>query len=140
MTLGVGKHQGDYFAEGAMTKRLVWRAAWVGIAACVVALAFGLTCRLLRPAPGIMETKSHSVRGGMTLKDTLDLLGAPNRLRIFCSASPIVGHWSGPDGTIKVTFLCRNGPALFAQAESVCFERKDEPKSFWRTVRTSLGW
>ncbi|HYT91982.1 MAG TPA: hypothetical protein VEL76_24925, partial [Gemmataceae bacterium] len=49
--------------------------AWVGIASCVVILGFGVTTRLLGPAPGVTEANVKRLRLGMTRAEVKAILG-----------------------------------------------------------------
>jgi hypothetical protein len=53
------------------------RVVSFGITACVLLLAFGLTKRLLGPAPGITQENSQRVRAGMTYQEVEAIFGGP---------------------------------------------------------------
>jgi hypothetical protein len=60
-------------------KRGVRRLACVGVALCVVALAFGVTVRVvdsLEP-PGVTESNLRRIRPGMTLAEAEAIFGGP---------------------------------------------------------------
>jgi hypothetical protein len=60
-----------------MTRRLVRRLAWVGVALTVVALAFGVTVAVLESAPGVTEANVRRICPGMTPAEVETLLGGP---------------------------------------------------------------
>jgi hypothetical protein len=57
-----------------MKRRSVRRLARVGVALCVVALAFGVTGRLVW-RPGVTESNVGRIREGMTLREVEVILG-----------------------------------------------------------------
>jgi hypothetical protein len=58
-----------------MKRRSVRRLAWVGVALCVVALAFGVTVRVLEPPPGVTEANFARLRLGMTQERVESIVG-----------------------------------------------------------------
>jgi len=49
----------------------------MGVALCLVALALGVTERLLEPPPGVTETNLRRLRKGMTLREGEAVFGRP---------------------------------------------------------------
>jgi hypothetical protein len=123
-----------------MTKRLMRRAARVGIGVCVVVLAFGLTNLLLQPVPGVMEVKSKLIREEMTFLEVHAILGAPQGFPVRHSCAPTIGCWRGPDGTIKVFFYRSWEPEQpeFRVAR-VAFEQNEEARGLLQLLRVSFG-
>jgi hypothetical protein len=48
-----------------MKRRTVRQLAWVGVALCLVALALGVTVRVLEPPPGVTAANVLRIRPGM---------------------------------------------------------------------------
>jgi hypothetical protein len=93
-------------------KRRLRRLAWVGVALTVVALAFGVTVRLLGPEPpGVTATNVRRIRVGMTLQQVKQLLGPhmsdnlpPDTpgLEPACEGERVGYHWPGVAGEVVV--------------------------------------
>jgi hypothetical protein len=80
--------------------------AWVGIALCVVALAFGLTVRQLELPPGasgITEENAKRIRPGMGLDEVEVLLGGRPSFLLQDGGSG-EATWQGPGLVLWVTY------------------------------------
>jgi hypothetical protein len=81
-----------------MKRRIVRRLAWVGMALCLVALAFGVTVRLLKLPPGVTETNVGLIRKGMTLTEVEGILGESAKHEIDlrgCALPHLTRRWRG---------------------------------------------
>jgi hypothetical protein len=91
-----------------MTRRTLRRLAWMGVAVCVVAVALGVTERLLAPTPSVTEANVGRLRKGMTLREVEAILGTTHQM------GPS-GHgawervWVRRSGCAWVTFDDRSG-------------------------------
>src|SRR4051794_40059365 len=88
----------------AMKRRSVRRLAWVGVALCLVALALGVTVRLLEPPPGVTEANVRRIRLGMTLAEVEAVLGQPPDSCEAETEEVWSATWSGEEGDVDVTF------------------------------------
>ncbi|HYT92893.1 MAG TPA: hypothetical protein VEL76_29520 [Gemmataceae bacterium] len=84
-------------------KRLVRRLAWVGIAACVVALSFGLTNRVLDLSPGVTRANFERLRRGMGEGEVAALLGGPGQMG-GCYTLGYHRWWTADDAWIRLSF------------------------------------
>jgi hypothetical protein len=94
-----------------MTKR-VRRVVWIGVALCLVALAFGLTVRLLGPElAGVTEANARRIRPGMSLTEAERILGSAGYPLLRGEAY----IWDGREGQVLVVIDERGrvGEAVF---------------------------
>jgi hypothetical protein len=84
--------------------RLGRRVAWVAVAVCVVALAFGLTTRLLGMSPAVTKANVSRIRPGMSRAEVEALLGSAGKH--YCYRSY---HWAGLGGEAHVWFTAAGG-------------------------------
>ncbi len=89
-------------------KRWTRQVAWVGIALTVVALALGVTERLLEPLPGVARANVKRLRPGMTLAEVEGLFGQPGG-PVACVLQPEPGVnvwlvWSAEAGDCLLGF------------------------------------
>jgi hypothetical protein len=129
-------------------RRRVRRLAWVGVALCAVALAWGVTERVFTPEPTVTEANVGRLREGMTLRDVEAILGTIHQMGIS-------GHgarervWVRRTGCAWVTFDDRTGGMIGAQfldasAPAMArvlevYGRPSEPSLLDR-LRSLLGW
>src|SRR5262249_44084648 len=89
--------------EGAMPRG----GFLLGVGIGLVAIAFSVTCELLRQ-PGITETNVRRIRSGMTLQQVEGILGEPahqesrNGLRLLLSGGELARIWRTREGAVHV--------------------------------------
>jgi hypothetical protein len=117
------------------------RLAWVGAALCLVALAFGLTVRLIGPEPpGVTEANLRRIRPGMTLKEVEAILGEdwwPISGSGNLEYQTFRGLWPGRDGLAYVSLCGAVGSPTVVY--STTFERTKTSGPLAR-LRAWLGW
>ncbi|HYT90668.1 MAG TPA: hypothetical protein VEL76_18315 [Gemmataceae bacterium] len=129
-------------------KRWVRRLTWVGVALCLVALALGVTERLLGPSPGVIEANVRRIRPGMTLGEVKEIMGSSNCIRWpgpYGSRTED-WQWEGERLTVSVEFDFRmRVPGDFFTVGTGFVRRvawvplAGQP-SVWDRLRSLLGW
>jgi hypothetical protein len=129
-------------------KRTIRRVAWVGVALCLVALALGVTVRLLGPEPaGVNEANVARIKPGMTLREVEEILGGPAHTWLSVGGLfswDSVYTWDGPGGKATVIVQSRSCPdgnerRIEEWVESATFERR-EGVGLLPRLRALLGW
>jgi hypothetical protein len=130
-------------------RRLVRRAAWVGVALTVVGLGFGVTVRLLGPEPpGVNETSVKLIKTGMTMKQVEGVLGGPGQWQLTESSAgttDVFYRWHELDGEATVVFTIltwsENGqPLTENQGVTSASYQRHQPTSPLTCLRSLLGW
>jgi hypothetical protein len=86
-----------------MKRRVRW-LAWVGVALCVLAVAFGLTVRLVGlESPGVTEANAKRIQPGMALREVEGILGGRGR-PLSLPWVPGSVDWSTKGLTVIVVF------------------------------------
>jgi hypothetical protein len=124
-----------------MKRRTVRRLAWVGVALCAVALALGVTERLVW-RPGVTPANVRRVRVGMTLDEVEALMGCPAHLAFDLDREGVpigdrryrwLRNWTAEDAGVNAEF----DEAGRVQAVNAVVWR--EPSAF-ESLRSLLGW
>jgi len=115
----------------------------LGCGLALVALALGVTDRLLTPLPGVTEAKVKRIQPGMTTAEVEVIFGSGGVcvVRGFTSHGPMTNcrhieysfwRWSGPAGRAWVYV---DGSSVVGAG----FERSERPNPLAR-LRAWLGW
>jgi hypothetical protein len=118
-----------------MRYRTLRRLLWAGIALCVLALALGLTERLLGRQPGVTAENAARVRRGMTLPEVEALMGMPGKREEI----PVISYaFFGREGVASIIFDER-GRAFGAPCVYFRSTAPPRPGPLGR-LREWLGW
>jgi hypothetical protein len=92
----------------------------IGVALCLVAVAFVVTCAVVGPAPGVTAANVRRVREGMTVAEVDARLGVAGvhlgdwagRMAVWYGSNGQAVAWLDDDGkVVRVEFRPSQGPA-----------------------------
>jgi hypothetical protein len=130
-----------------MTKRFVRGAACVGIAVCMVALAFGLTLWLLGLTTAVTRTNVERIQPGMSRAEVEAILGGPGLREPWDNWSAFgkfigekhIYRWTGAHGVARIEFASSGGRCDLVRSADFEATWRSNRRDPMRSLRAWLG-